>query len=246
MTEQDAKGTEMPDVERRTDSQTTMPKVLAGLIVTALTVAFAGFIFVNAHRLGWTLGWIYTGMVAAALAINLACLLRWNPELIRRRLRFGQFTKTWDMVWAVLFSIVVIAIYVVAVAETRDGVAREPGAAWLLGLAIFTPGWTLVIWSMVVNPFFEKTVRIQTDHGHRVIDTGPYAYVRHPGYVGFAGWMLSTPLLLASAWAFVPALVAVVALVIRTALEDRTLHAELPGYPEYVARVRFRLIPGVW
>ena len=93
----------MPDVEKRTDSQTTMPKVFVGLIVTALAVAFAGFIFVNARRLGWTLGWIYTGMVAAALAINLACLLRWNPELIRRRMRFGQFTKAWDMVWAVLF-----------------------------------------------------------------------------------------------------------------------------------------------
>lgn len=247
MAEQDAEGTEMPDVEKRTDSQTTMPKAFVGLTVTAMAVAFAGVIFVNARRLGWTLGWIYTGMVAVALAINLACLLRWNPELIRRRMRFGQFTKSWDMVWAVLFTIAVIAIYVVAVAETRDGVAREPGAAWLLGLAVFTPGWTLIIWSMVVNPFFEKTVRIQTDHGHRVIDTGPYAYIRHPGYLGFAvGWILPTPLLLASTGAFIPALIVVGLLVIRTALEDRTLHAELPGYAEYATRVRFRLIPGVW
>ena len=70
MAEQDAKGTEMPDVEKRTDSQATMPKTLVGLTVTALAVVFAGFIFVNARRLGWTLGWIYTGMVAAALAIK--------------------------------------------------------------------------------------------------------------------------------------------------------------------------------
>ena len=99
---------------------------------------------------------------------------------------------------------------------------------------------------MVVNPFFEKTVRIQTDHEHRVIETGPYAYVRHPGYVGFAGWMLSTPLLLASDWAFIPALLAVIGFVIRTAFEDRMLRAELKGYSEYATRVRFRLIPGVW
>jgi protein-S-isoprenylcysteine O-methyltransferase Ste14 len=211
-----------------------------------LAVVFAGFILVNARRLGWTLGWIYMGVVAAALAINLACLLRWNPELIRRRARLGKETKTWDKAWLVLFTVVVIAIYVVAGLEARDGASIAPGAAWLLGLAIYVPGWALAIWSMVVNPFFEKTVRIQTDHGHRVIDTGPYAYVRHPGYVGFVGWILSTPLLLASAWAFVPALLAVVGLVIRTALEDRTLHAELPGYAEYAARVRFRLIPGVW
>ncbi len=117
---------------------------------------------------------------------------------------------------------------------------------WLLGVALFVPGWALVIWSMAVNPFFEKTVRIQTKRGHRVVDAGPYAYVRHPGYVGFAAWMLSTPLMLGSAWAFVPALLAVIGFAIRTALEDRTLQAELPGYADYAARVRFRLVPGVW
>jgi protein-S-isoprenylcysteine O-methyltransferase Ste14 len=236
----------MADVEKRTDSQAMMPKVLVGLTVAAMVVVFAGCVFMLARRLDWTLGWIYVGIVVATLTINLVCLLRWNPELIRRRMRLGKFTKTWDKVWAVLFALVMIAIYVVAVIEARAGGSSAPGAAWLVGLAIFVPGWALVTWSMVVNPFFEKTVRIQTDHGHRVIETGPYAYVRHPGYVGFAGWMLSTPLLLASDWAFAPALIAVIGFVIRTALEDRVLQAELPGYAEYSTRVRFRLIPGVW
>ncbi len=99
---------------------------------------------------------------------------------------------------------------------------------------------------MGVNPFFEKTVRIQTERGHRVIDTGPYRFVRHPGYLGFCGWMLSTPLLLGSWWAFVPALLSILALVIRTTLEDRTLHNELTGYREYARRVHYRLIPRVW
>ena len=236
----------MADIEKRTVSWATMLKVFVGLIIAAMIALFGGFVYVNASRLGWTLGWIYVGIVVVTLTINLACLLRWNPELIRRRMRVSKFTKTWDKVWAVLFGLAMITIYVVAVMEARDRVLSPPGAAWLLGLVIFVPGWALAIWSMVVNPFFEKTVRIQTDHGHRVIDTGPYALMRHPGYVGFAGWMLSTPLLLASSWAFVPALITVVLLVIRTALEDSTLHAELPGYAEYSTRVRFRLIPGVW
>ncbi len=236
----------MADIEKRTVSWATMLKVFVGLIIAAMIALFGGFVYVNASRLGWTLGWIYVGIVVVTLTINLACLLRWNPELIRRRMRVSKFTKTWDKVWAVLFGLAMIAIYVVAVMEARDRVLSAPGAAWLLGLAIFVPGWALAIWSMVVNPFFEKTVRIQTDHGHRVIDKGPYAYMRHPGYVGFAGWMLSTPLLVASTWAFVPALISVILLVIRTALEDRTLHSELPGYAEYASRVRFRLIPGVW
>jgi protein-S-isoprenylcysteine O-methyltransferase Ste14 len=236
----------MADVETRADSKTSIPMALVSLAVWAVVIVLGGFVLVLARRLDWTLGWIYVGIFAATLVINLACLLRWNPVLIRRRARLGKDTKTWDKVWLVLFAPVVMAIFVVAVLKAPDEVSSAPGAAWLLGLAIFVPGWALAIWSMVVNPFFEKTVRIQTDHGHRVIDTGPYAYVRHPGYVGFVGWMLSTPLLLGSAWAFVPALLAVVCIVIRTALEDRTLHAELPGYAEYAARVRFRLIPRVW
>ena len=235
----------MPDVEKRTNSQTTMPKIIVGLAIAAVFVV-TGLVFVLARRLGWTLGWIYVGIMVATLTINLACLLRWNPELIRRRMRVSKFTKTWDKVWAVLFGLAVIAIYVVAVMEAQGRVLSAPGTVWLIGIAIYAIGWSLAIWSMVVNPFFEKTVRIQTDHGHRVIDTGPYALMRHPGYVGFAGWMLSTPLLLASTWAFVPALITVVLFVIRTAFEDNTLHAELPGYAEYATRVRFRLIPGVW
>jgi len=236
----------MADVKTRPDSQPSIPTALVALAVWAEVFVLAGLVFVLARRVGWTLGWIYVGIFAATLAINLACLLRWNPALIRRRARLGKETKTWDKVWLVLFAPVVMAVFVVAVLEAHAGVARAAGAAWLLGLAVFVPAWALATWSMVANPFFEKTVRIQTEHGHRVIDTGPYAYVRHPGYVGFVGWMLSTPLLLASTWAFVPALLAVVLLVIRTALEDRTLRAELPGYAEYAARVRFRLIPRVW
>ncbi len=236
----------MTELETGTDSPAAMPTTLVRVAVAAGIAFLAALVFVLARRLGWTLGWIYVGLVVAAIAVNLACLLRWNRDLIRRRIGLRKGTKSWDIVWTVLIAPLWIAVFVVPGLETHSGMSSPPGAAWLLGLAIFVPGWALISWSMAVNPFFEKTVRIQTDRGHRVIDTGPYAYVRHPGYVGFAAWLLSTPLLLASAWTFVPALLTVAGLVIRTALEDRTLHAELPGYPEYAARVRFRLIPGVW
>ncbi len=223
-----------------------MPQALAGLAFLFMLLLFAALLFVPAGRLDWTLGWIYVGILAASVAVNWLCLARWNPELIDRRMHVGEGTKTWDKVWGALFAPVMLAIYVVAGLEARDGISSLPQVMWPLGLAIFVPGAAMFIWSMVVNPFFEKTVRIQTEHGHRVVDTGPYAYVRHPGYTGFLGWILSAPLLLASAWALVPALLAVVGLVIRTTLEDRTLHAELPGYREYAARVRSRLIPGLW
>ena len=193
-----------------------------------------------------TLGGIYLRILAVIFAINLVCVLRWNPQLIVRRALPGRGTKTWDIVWALLNAPVWIALVVVAVQEAPSGVPNTMGATWLLGLSLLIPSWALITWSMVVNPFFEKTVRIQTDHGHHVVDKGPYGYVRHPGYVGFGGWVLSTPLMLASGLVLVPAVLVIVGLVIRATLEDRTLRAELPGYAEYAARVRFRLIPGVW
>jgi protein-S-isoprenylcysteine O-methyltransferase Ste14 len=233
-------------VETPGDPAATIPTPLVGLAVAAMGLVFATLLFVPARRLDWTLGWIYVGIMLIYAGVNWACLARWNPELIARRMRFGKGTKTWDKVWAVLYAPVMVALYVVAGLQARDGAVSPPGPAWLLGLAMFLPGAAMLTWSMVVNPFFEKTVRIQTDRGHRVIDTGPYAYVRHPGYLGFVGWILSAPLLLASTWAVAPAVLAVAGLVIRTALEDRTLQNELTGYPEYAARVRYRLVPGIW
>lgn len=244
--ERNEKVPEMVDVERPTDSPAPIPTALVCLAVAAMVLGFAALVFVPAGRLDWTLGWIYLGLVVANLVITWICLVRWNPVLIERRMRFGKGTKSWDKVWAMLYAPVMIAVHAVAGLEARDGVSSLPEAAWLLGLAIFVPGSAILTWSMVVNPFFEKTVRIQTEHGHHVIDTGPYAFVRHPGYLGFASWMVSIPLLLASAWAFIPALLAVVGIVVRTALEDRTLYAELPGYAEYTTRVHFRLVPGIW
>ena len=101
-------------------------------------------------------------------------------------------------------------------------------------------------WAESVNKFFEPTVRIQTDRGHRVIDTGPYAIVRHPGYASGYLLFVGMPLALGSLWALIPAILSCLLLVVRTILEDQTLRNELAGYEEYAQRVRYRLIPGVW
>jgi protein-S-isoprenylcysteine O-methyltransferase Ste14 len=104
----------------------------------------------------------------------------------------------------------------------------------------------LFTWAMVSNPFFSTMVRIQTDRGQTVATGGPYRWVRHPGYVGYILSAVSTALLLGSLWALVPAVLTGVLLVVRTALEDRTLLEELEGYEEYARQVRYRLVPGVW
>ncbi|WP_172597726.1 methyltransferase family protein [Sulfuriflexus mobilis] len=208
---------------------------------------FAVIVFWPAGRIDWVEGWLYFGIVTMYMFINFVYLRRVNPEVIEHRLRLGKGTKLWDKIWLTFFTPVFLAIYVIAGFDTvRFEWSTMPLWLWPLGLALWLPGTALFTWSMGVNPFFEKTVRIQTERGHRVIDTGPYSFVRHPGYLGLFGWSLSTPLLLGSWWAFLPALLSIVSLVIRTALEDRTLHEELTGYREYASRVRYRLIPSIW
>ena len=220
-----------------------MRKAITLTTAVALVLAVLGFALTR--WMGWSLGWVYVWLCAAASVINLFCALRWNPVLIGRRMVFAKGTKSWDLVWFALFLPIMIAVYAIAIMES-GWVSMAPDGAWLLGLMMFITGWVLLIWCHIVNPFLEKTVRIQTDHGHRVIETGPYAYVRHPFYVGIVLYLFSAPLMLMSNWAFIPAILASVSLVIRTILEDRTLYRELPGYADYSTRVRARLIPGIW
>lgn len=217
-------------------------------IATAASIAmFAALIFLPAGRLDWTSGWLYLAVVGAGMTAGFILVRARNPELIEHRMRLGKGTKTWDKIWLWVFSPVFLSVYVVAGMDAaRFGWSAMSGWLWPVGLALYAAGTALFIWPMTVNPFFEKTVRIQTERGHRVIDTGPYRFVRHPGYVGFFCWILSVPLLLGSWWAFLPAVIAVALVVVRTALEDRTLREELPGYDDYAGRVRYRLIPSVW
>jgi protein-S-isoprenylcysteine O-methyltransferase Ste14 len=107
-------------------------------------------------------------------------------------------------------------------------------------------GYLLAVWAMASNKFYGRYVRIQHDRGHRTITAGPYRFVRHPGYAGLCLFMLASALALESLWALVPAILIVGVLVLRTALEDRTLQAELTGYPEYARQTRYRLFPGIW
>jgi protein-S-isoprenylcysteine O-methyltransferase Ste14 len=99
---------------------------------------------------------------------------------------------------------------------------------------------------MIANTYFSTAVRIQSDRGQTVCRTGPYRFVRHPGYVGFILQSFGTPILLGSTWALIPGVAAAAILVIRTSLEDRMLQAELTGYREYVQEVRYRLVPRIW
>ena len=204
--------------------------------------------YFGAQRLNWTLGWLYLGLFFTIALVSHVCVLFVNPIVLVRRAIPGPGIKRWDIAWMMTFFLFVVATYILARYDlnAKDLPPGPHGIAWLVGATMMVVGWSVFAWAMMVNPFFEKHVRIQSNHGHYVIDRGPYACVRHPGYVGLNILLLATPLLLHSAWTTVPSVLMVLSVVARTRLEDRTLIDELDGYSDYAKRVRYRLIPGLW
>jgi protein-S-isoprenylcysteine O-methyltransferase Ste14 len=201
-------------------------------------------LFGAAGTLRWSTGWLFVAVLALGLLLHRTYVARHNPYLQKKRQSIGEGTKTWDKVWLVVFWPLMLLIPLVAgVDVVRAQGMPLPKWAWPVGATLFGAGMSVSAWAMGANPFFEGTVRIQP--GQRVIETGPYRYIRHPGYVGLIQWALRMPLLLLSR-AFVPAVVAAAWVVVRTALEDATPRRELAGYGQYAARVHHRLVPGLW
>jgi protein-S-isoprenylcysteine O-methyltransferase Ste14 len=222
------------------------PARLASAILT-FAVMIAGLFWV-AGRWDWGGGWAYVVAIVSGSAASEFAVWRSDPDVIRARARMGEGTKTWDKICLSLYLIFYVAILIVGALDAgRYGWSDMPG--WLIpvGIALVWLSQAALAWCMIVNRYFEKTVRLQTDRGHTVIRSGPYRYVRHPGYAAaIAGYIAGVPFILGSWWAFAPALAAAIVLVVRTALEDRMLHAELAGYPDYARAVRYRLVPGIW
>lgn len=111
---------------------------------------------------------------------------------------------------------------------------------------IYALAWVSIFWAMKVNKFFSSAIRIQDDRGQQVIDKGPYAIIRHPGYSAALFIFISEGIALGSWISVIPAALIIGKLVQRTLMEEKMLHENLPGYTEYTERVRYRWIPGVW
>lgn len=169
-----------------------------------------------------------------------------NPRILVRRMGLKKGTEPWDWVWLLVFTTALFGILLVAQADIEAGGVLLPDWARSVGVVMFVLGGGLFLRAMGENPFFEKTVRIQHERDHHVVETGPYSFVRHPGYVGLILFVLSFPLVLTSPRALYLGGFAAICVLVRTALEDRTLHAKLPRYGDYATRVRWRLLPGVW
>jgi protein-S-isoprenylcysteine O-methyltransferase Ste14 len=228
--------------------QTSSPRQWIGLIVFYLFMPLV--LFVCGGDFGWWQAWVYSLLVVAAGVGGRILAERRHPGLSaeRQNIENIQEAKAWDKVLAPLMALSVgFPLVIVAGLDHRFGWSPV-FPLWLIALGIFliALGYAFAAWALVENRFFSSVVRIQTDRGHAVCDSGPYRIVRHPGYAGNIPPLLGIVLALSSLWTLIPAAVALVIAVIRTALEDRTLQEELPGYKEYARRVRCRLFPGIY
>lgn len=217
------------------------------LSVGSSLLIFVLFLFVPAGTLAWWRGWLFLVVTVSASILMTLYLRRVNPDIVAARVNRHEGTKGWDRVLLGLFFPAFVSILPLAALD--DGRYHWfPMPWWVCGIgyALMIAGIAGVTWAEAVNKFFEPTVRIQTDRGQTVIDFGPYAIIRHPGYGSGFLVFIGMPLSLGSLWAMIPAVLACLLLVVRTILEDKTLRTELPGYEEYAQRTRYRLIPGIW
>ena len=207
-----------------------------------------GMLFGIVGRWNWWNGWAMLAVYLLASLGSIVFILPVNPQMLAERSRPKAGVKKWDVIVMTAMGICLLAAYAVACLDVRFAWAPAlPLATQIAGVAVAVLGYDLLVtWSMIANAYFTAIVRIQSERGHTVATRGPYRFVRHPGYVGTILFYLATPFLFGSRWAMIPAGLAVAVMVIRTALEDRTLQAELPGYKEYAGRVRYRLLPGIW
>ena len=218
------------------------------LIITYLLIPLV--LLVCGWDLSWWQAWVFSLLIFAAGIGGRIWAERRHPGLTveRQNTKSVQKAKVWDKVLAPLMAISIsFPLVIVAGLDHRYGWSPE-FPLWLniIGFILIAVGYAFGVWAFIENRFFSSVVRIQTERGHVVCDSGPYRIVRHPGYAGNILPLPGIVLALGSLWTVIPAVVALVIAILRTALEDRTLQEELPGYREYAHRVRYRLFPWIY
>ncbi len=203
-------------------------------------------LFLSAGRLDWIAAWIFLGLYVLMILTLGVWAMRKNPEVVNERGKM-QNMKPWDKTLMTIYTVMLFVLFAVAGLDAgRFGWSVVPIALQVMGFATLVFALAVTYWAMATNPFLATIVRIQDERGHYVVTTGPYRYVRHPMYAMIFFIYPGIVLGLGSWLALIPATVIVIVIVMRTALEDRMLQAELPGYVEYAQHTRYRLMPGIW
>jgi protein-S-isoprenylcysteine O-methyltransferase Ste14 len=210
-------------------------------------IGVAVILFWSAGRIGWWAAWAAIAVWLIMFASMDIVIFRSNPDLLNERLAPPGGVKGWDRALMSSLRLIQLLRYLLGGLDQRYGwTAGFPASAQVVAMVVCLLATALFIWALASNKFFSALVRIQAERGQVVAAGGPYRFVRHPGYLGMVFFELSLSILFASWWSLLAGGACACLFILRTALEDRTLQAELPGYPDYARRVRYRLLPGLW
>jgi protein-S-isoprenylcysteine O-methyltransferase Ste14 len=223
-------------------------RAVIGFIAYILLVPVLLFIAAGTTR--WTMAWIYVVIFLLSIfGSRLAVFIR-NPDTLRERARFtsAEAVQKWDRLLVSIVGIIgPVLIVIVSGLDYRFKWSLQIDLSLQIIAAILVAlSYGMAVWAMIFNRFFSSVVRIQADRNQVVVDKGPYRLVRHPAYAGSVLASLSIPVMLGTLWAFIPSILLISAIVVRTDLEDKFLQNGLPGYQDYSKRTPYRLIPGIW
>jgi len=229
------------------NNQLWTPRLILRLILVIAILPLTPMIISGIWN--WWEAWAYAIINILGFVISRVLAAHRNPDIITERARSMDMeeAKPWDKILAPMMAFSGLIILIVAGADRGFGWSMPFSLnARIAALIVIVLGYIFGSWALIENRFFSGVVRIQTDRGHQVVTTGPYHFIRHPGYAGALWTNIAMPVLFNSLWAFIPAVLSIGILVVRTSLEDRTLQAELPGYKEFTHETRYRLIPWLW
>jgi len=221
------------------------------IIVIYLAMVFnAVLFFAAAGKLDLPRAWAYIIVLALIMTFIFILMLVRFPEMAEVVNARGEIKmpKTWDKLFALFYALATMVLMPVIAGLDVGRFGWSELNLWWMGLGFFLLFFSLFVseWALIENKFFELGVRIQKERGQKVVSTGPYAMVRHPGYIAFILLYFSFPLIVGSFYALFASLFTALLLVLRTALEDATLKKELDGYLEYTKKTKYRLIPLIW
>ncbi len=227
-------------------AEITSSRILGKLAIQFLVMATA--FFGAAGTFSWPEAWLYLFIQFSFSAFTSFWMKKHDPGLLRERMIFWKpDAQIWDKVFILGATVVFIPFLILpGLDAVRYGWSAVHPLVKTVAFLIIAVALAVYFRVIRENRYLTGVIEIQQDRGHRVVETGPYRYVRHPMYSGAIMMLFALPLALGSLWAIIPASLLTVMLLVRTHFEDRMLHAELDGYRDYAKRTRYRVIPGVW